>query len=189
VQKGLQPRCCCVIYPDYIILEVPLKIKEDEPNNNVYTKAECDNKFQPKNSSHTITHVTYVENESEDLTGTFCETNGGIYFESAEAIAAGNTTHVGITDCICQVRQSTSLNSKIVGIITSNDQFASHGDVLVKVIDGVYTLGDILVPHSSGRARAATNEEKMFMALNAIPRPKIISLSTGLPNVVACFLT
>ena len=29
---------------------------------------------------------------------------------------------------------------------------------------------------------------KQYMMLNAVPRPKITSLNTGTPNVVACFI-
>ena len=126
-------------------------------------------------SSQTITHDTNVTGE----VGTFCETNGGIY-DGYDKIAE--------TDCICQVVQSTELNQRIVGIITGENQFASHGDVLVKVVNGTYALGDILVPDSSGKARKATDEEKVFMVVNAIPRAKITSLQTGIDHTVACFL-
>ena len=147
--------------------------------------------------SQTITHKTNVIGLThENITspaeiGTFCETNGGIY-DGYEEIAE--------TDCICQVVQSTTLNSKIVGIITSNDQFASHGDCLVKVVPGTYKLGDILVPDITGYARVATETELQFMMLHAIPRPKITSLEpmasalkasptdTKYANMVSCFI-
>jgi hypothetical protein len=123
----------------------------------------------------TIQHYTNITGE----VGTFCETSGEIY---------DGYDKIGETDCICQVKQSTTLNSKIVGIITSNDQFASHGDCLVKVVPGTYNLGDILAPDVSGKARLATKIELQFMTINAIPRPKITSLSTGIPDTVAVFL-
>ena len=128
-----------------------------------------------KNSSQTITHATNVSGEI----GTFCETNGGIY-TGYDKIAE--------TDCICQVVQANTLSTKIVGIICSEDKFASHGDVLVKVVPGTYKLGDILCPDISGLARVATETEKQFMMLNAIPRPKITSLDTKIDNTVACFI-
>ena len=84
--------------------------------------------------------------------------------------------------------QSHKLNPNIVGIIVDNARFASHGDVLVKVIPGTYKLGDILVPDVSGYARVATKDEQLQMMFNAIPRPKITSLATGIDNTVAGFL-
>ena len=92
------------------------------------------------------------------------------------------------TDCICQVQQSNSLNKKIVGIICSDTEFASHGDVLVKVAEGEYEIGDILCPDENGYGRKATDEELMFMMLHAIPRPKITSLDVPIEGYVACFI-
>ena len=125
--------------------------------------------------SQTVTHRTNITGEI----GTFCETNGGIY---------DGYDKIGETDCICQVIQSTTLNSKIVGIITSENEFASHGDVLVKVVPGTYKLGDILVPDITGKARVATETELQYMMLHAIPRPKITSLDTKIESTVACFI-
>ena len=135
--------------------------------------------------SQTITHETNVLGLTMDglyrnaEIGTFCETNGGIY-DGYEKIDS--------TDCICQVIQSSTLNAKIVGVITSENQFASHGDVLMKVVPGTYKLGDILAPDITGRARVATETELQYMMLHAIPRPKITSLATGIENTVACFI-
>jgi hypothetical protein len=126
---------------------------------------------QPENV--TITHKTEV---TQPHIGRFCETTGGIY-----------NTNVGPTDCICKVQLATTLTRQTVGIICGDDKFASHGDVLVYCDDGQFTVGDILVPTSTG-ARVATEEEKLFMMLNAIPRAKITSVITGIPNTVACFL-
>ena len=84
---------------------------------------------------------------------------------------------------------NVSINKKIVGIITSETQFASHGDVLVKVNDiSDCSVGDILCPDENGCGRVATDEELMFMTLHAIPRPKITSLNTGIDGMVACFI-
>ena len=125
--------------------------------------------------NETITHKTNCDGEI----GTFCETNGGIY---------DGYEKIDTTDCICQVIQSTTLNAKIVGVITSENQFASHGDVLMQVVPGTYKLGDILAPDITGRARVATETELQYMMLHAIPRPKITSLNTGIANTVACFI-
>ena len=114
------------------------------------------------------------------LPGTFCETTGKIYDKYKE---------IGPTDCICQVKQSTSLNKKIVGIITSEKDFASHGDVLVRVnsLEGL-EVGDILIPDSTGFARKAAESELMFIMMYGIPLVKITSLETGIENMVATFI-
>ena len=126
-------------------------------------------------NSQTVTHVTDVNAEL----GTFCESTGKVYsgYEKIEH-----------TDCICGVQQAHSLNKKIVGIISSKNQFASHGDVLVRVADGQYEVGDILCPDENGYGKVATDNDLMFMMMHAIPRPKITSLETGMDGYVACFL-
>ena len=110
----------------------------------------------------------------------FCESNGKIY---------DGYEKIGETDCVCQVKQSKTLNKKIVGIITSETQFASHGDVLVKVNDiSDCSVGDILCPDENGCGKVASEQDLMFMMLHAIPRPKITSLNTGIDGMVACFI-
>ena len=126
--------------------------------------------------NQTILHNT---DEIDGEIGTFCETNGGIYTGYDE---------IAETDCICQVQQSNTLNPKIVGIITDRNQFASHGDVLVKIVPGTYHLGDILCPDITGKARKATETELQYMMLHAIPRAKITSLDTKIEGTVACFI-
>jgi hypothetical protein len=127
-------------------------------------------------TSQTITHNTNIVGDI----GTFCEATGEIY---------DGYEKIGQTDCICKVKQSTSLNKKIVGIITSENDFASHGDVIVKVnsLDGL-EVGDILAPDSTGYARKATEGDLMYMMLHSIPMPKITCLETGIEGFVACFI-
>ena len=126
--------------------------------------------------SQTITHVSNVVGEL----GTFCETTGTIY---------DGYDKISNTDCICAVKQATLLNKKIVGIITNEDEFASHGDVLVKIAPGtVAEIGDILCPDENGYGRVATEDELIFMMMYAIPRPKITCLDTGIDGYVACFI-
>ena len=126
-------------------------------------------------NSQTVTHRTNLTGEL----GTFCEATGDIY---------DGYERVDNTDCICQVRTATSLNKKIVGIICDDDTFASHGDVLVKVVDGNYEVGDILCPDENGYGRKATESELMYMMMYAIPRAKITSVDVGVEGYVACFL-
>ncbi len=125
--------------------------------------------------SQTITHHTNVSGEI----GTFCEATGEIY--------DGYDT-IDNTDCICKVRTASVLSNKIVGIITRDNEFASHGDVLVKVVPGSYNIGDILAPAENGYGRKATNEELQFMMLNSLPMVKITSINTGIANTVATFI-
>ena len=133
------------------------------------------NTYVKTTTNTTITHHTNVIGEL----GTFCETTGEIY---------DGYENVSNTNCICKVKQSNSLNSKIVGIICSEDKFASHGDVLVKVVPDTYELGDILCPDENGYGRKASEVDVMFMMLHSIPRPKITSINTGRDGYVACFM-
>ena len=125
--------------------------------------------------SQTITHHTNVSGEI----GTFCEATGEIYDGYAK---------IDNTDCICKVRSASALSSIVVGIITKDNEFASHGDALVKVVPGSYNIGDILAPAENGYGRKATNEELQFMMLNSIPMVKITSINTGIANTVATFI-
>ena len=129
-------------------------------------------------SSQTITHITNVIGDIE--LGTFCEANGTIY---------DGYDKISNTDCICVVKQATLLNKKIVGIVINKDEFASHGDVLVKIEPGITAeIGDILCPNGRGYGRVATEDELIFMMMYAIPRPKITCLDTGIDGYVACFI-
>ena len=72
----------------------------------------------------------------------------------------------------------------------NKDEFASHGDFLVKVnsTDGL-EIGDILAPDENGYGRKATEDELIFMMMYAIPRPKITALNVeGYEGFVACFI-
>ena len=128
--------------------------------------------------SQTITHITNIVGNFE--IGTFCEANGNIY---------DGYEKINNTDCICAVKQATLLNKKIVGIISSEDEFASHGDVLVKIApETICEVGDILCPDERGYGRVASEDELIFMMMYAIPRPKITCLETGIEGFVACFI-
>jgi hypothetical protein len=82
------------------------------------------------------------------------------------------------TDAICKVKHTKSFSSRIVGIITDYNQFASHGDLLCRVVNDSeysihYTVGDLLYPDESGMCRIATHEEKLLCAIEQIRLPKI----------------
>jgi hypothetical protein len=50
-------------------------------------------------------------------------------------------------------------------------------------------VGDILTPDPSGLCRKAANDDKVLMAINAIPRPKITAIFPNHKEYVAAFLT
>jgi hypothetical protein len=122
------------------------------PGNNLYL---------PTSTSHTITHRTNrVGFESEQI-GTFCESTG----ELADVYGTDYVPTLDrARDAIVKVRHSTSLNAKVLGIIIDDHTFASHGDVLCRVINTedwsiVYELGDVLVPDIQGLCRKSTHTE------------------------------
>ena len=133
-----------------------------------------------KISSFTVTHETGANEEL--IVGTFCETDGTIYEKYKDNIKP--------TDCICNIKQSTSMNKNIIGVTVSTDpiKFATHGDVLLKVVNDTYNVGDILVPGQGGYGKKPSSDEIMSCLLNRIPTAKIISLDTGIDNEVACIL-
>ena len=133
-----------------------------------------------KISSFTVTHETGANEEL--IVGTFCETDGTIYEKFKDDIKP--------TDCICNIKQSTSMNKNIIGVTVSTDpiKFATHGDVLLKVVNDTYNVGDILVPGQGGYGKKPSSDEIMSCLLNRIPTAKIISLDTGIDNEVACIL-
>ena len=104
-----------------------------------------------QSGSQTITHLT---GSSKSLVvGTFCETDGTIYDKFKDNIKP--------TDCICNIKQATKLNKNIIGVTVSTDpiKFATHGDVLIKVVNDTYNVGDILVPGQGGYGKKPTSDE------------------------------
>ena len=93
-------------------------------------------------------------------------------------------------NCICKVKRAMSLNKNIVGVLTSVNpvKFATHGDVLVKVISDTYQLGDILIPTIDGYGKKATSGEIYDSLFMMIPRAKITALHTNIPNTVSAIL-
>lgn len=145
-------------------------------------KLKCSRTFTAPNisASFTVTHETGANEKL--IVGTFCETDGTIYEKYKDDIKPD--------DCICNIKQSTSLNKNIIGVTVSTDpiKFATHGDVLIKVVNDTYNVGDILVPGEGGYGKKPTGDELMTCLLNKIPTAKITSLETGIDNEVACML-
>jgi hypothetical protein len=134
--------------------------------------------------SNTITHKTNIINYHDEQIGTFCETVG----EVADVYGVDYIPTLDrATDAICKVKQSTTLNSKIVGVITKNNEFMSHGDVLCRIILDTYTLGDILTVDESGLMRKANEQDKLYMLMNSILMPKITALFLD-KDYCACFI-
>ena len=163
--------------------------------------------------SNTITHST----SSQDPTleeGVFVETTGEIHYEpdfvssyerelTPPTYDDGNilteATYETVTEttpknpyenCICKVKRAHSLNKNIVGVLTSTNpvKFATHGDVLIKVISDTYNLGDILIPTIDGYGKKATSGEIYDSLFMMIPRAKITALITNIPNTVSAIL-
>jgi hypothetical protein len=64
----------------------------------------------------------------------------------------------------------------------------SHGDVLCVVVDGEYTLGDLLVPHTSGLCRKAIENEAIWATIHHVALPKITAIFPESKEFVACFM-
>jgi hypothetical protein len=133
-------------------------------------------------ASQTITHATNFLNYDPSQIGTFCETTG----ELADVYGADyQATLARPCDAIVKVKQSTTLNSAVLGVIVGPDTFASHGDVLCLIIDGEYEIGQILVPDSSGLCRKATEQQMPYAAMYRIALPKITAIFPGKEYVAA----
>jgi hypothetical protein len=131
-----------------------------------------------------LVFIIGIINFNENQIGTFCETTG----EVADVYGVDYVPTLDrATDAICKVKQSTTLNSRIVGVITKGDTFAIGGDCLCRVVDDVYCVGDILTADVTGLMRRADDNDRLFMMLNAIPRPKITALFLD-KNYVAVML-
>jgi hypothetical protein len=135
--------------------------------------------------SQTITHRTNIVNYSPEQIGTFCETMG----EISDVYGINYVpTLERATDAIVKVKQCTSVNSKIMGIITKWNQFMTHGDGLCRVVDDTYTLGDILVPDETGLCRKASQEEALFCTINQIHLPRVSAKISNNAEIVAIFM-
>ncbi len=165
--------------------------------------------------SNTITHVTesdYIDNLEE---GVFVETSGDIHYEpdfnntyqkeitapvydmDNEIVTEGVYETISeiipknpYENCICKIRRANTLNKNIVGVLTSINpiKFATHGDVLIKVVMDTYTVGDIIIPTTDGYGKKASGGEIYDAMFMMIPRAKITSLQTKISNTVSAIL-
>ena len=131
--------------------------------------------------SQTITHKTkYI---GAITPGCFIESTGLIYQEPTkegitsiwnEPTEEGQTGYYTTTqessslspyeNCISFVKMTTEYNNNIIGVCTEiidNEflKYATHGDVLIKVVSATYTIGDIFIPTTGGYAKKANNME------------------------------
>lgn len=148
------------------------------------TELKCNRKFHAtkliSDSSTTITHVTGCNSISDLTISTYCETDGTI---------CEIYDNISPEDCICNIKQSSTLNKRIIGVITSTDpvRFATHGDILLKYIpDSTLELGDILVPGENGFGTKATAETLTFCRNYNIPVAKITAFINN--DTIACIL-
>jgi hypothetical protein len=130
--------------------------------------------------SHTITHFTNIIDYDISRLGCFCETFGIL----ADVYDKDGMPYVPTLDrpcdAICKVKPSSTLNNRILGIIVGPNTFANLGDCLCVVKLGPrYEVGDLLAPDISGVCRRATDDEKIIIMLNGLPRVRITGI---LPN-------
>jgi len=154
-----------------------------------------------ENASKTITHYTMYEGDL--LPGCFVESTGKIYRDPNSKLSP-------YEDCISIVKQSTEYNNNIIGVCIEilneevKDQYgninqpsgkyckyATHGDVLIKVVSATYKLGDILIPTNGGYAKKANNMEIIDAMTHMIPRLKVTSVETETidSETVCAFIT
>jgi hypothetical protein len=136
-------------------------------------------------ASNTITHKTNINNYTSEQIGTFCETTG----EIANVYGDNYTPSTDkACDAIVKVKQTNILSGKVLGIIVDADKFATHGDVVCRVDEDEYELGDILTPSSTGLTRKATQEERLLMLICGVPMVKITAKISDNSEVVCCFI-
>jgi hypothetical protein len=139
--------------------------------------------FAPiSDGSNTITHKTNIIGFKPEQIGCFCEFAGeqtGVYSHP-----------IGLdypTDAIYKMKLSTTLNSRILGIITSENKFGNLGDVVCKAVYDNYSLGDWLVPSPEGFCRKVTDDERTIISLNRIISPRVTVLYPN-SEFVCCFM-
>ena len=133
-----------------------------------------------------ITYATYDE-EGNKLTD---DIYGVEEYEEITSVPVQGDEKNPYEDCICKVKRSNALNKNIVGVLTSINpvKFATHGDVLIKVVMDTYNLGDVIIPTINGYGKKASNGEIYDSMVMMIPRAKITSLLTKVPNTVSAIL-
>lgn len=168
-----------------------MKIKDGSARINVFrdhteiTKNLIVNGTIKQKSSQTITHCTGMGVDGNLEVGAFCESDGTV-FDYPDGIKS--------TDCICNIRKATELNSKVMGVVTNLDPptFATHGDVLMKLSDDVniddLNVGDVLVCGENGYAKIGTKDEVLECMLMKIPTAKVTSKEYFENRMIPCFL-
>ena len=132
----------------------------------------------------------FVSSYERELTPATYDDDGNILIEATYETVTETTPKNPYENCICKVKRANSLNKNIVGVLTSVNpvKFATHGDVLIKVISDTYQLGDILIPTIDGYGKKSTSGEIYDSLFMMIPRAKITALITNIPNTVSAIL-
>ena len=174
-----------------------------------YTKTECDEKFAPKEQSHTITHLCPVD-ESEDI-NSFVIGNP-VYMTGNVYVKRNNTWNKSIStdsiDCISSVK-TTGTWREYLGICThilpkgkENNQsninenhdeneilsrscgeikFASHGDYMIKVSNSSeFKVGDIIYLNENNEGKLEFKVLTGDVVLTAKINKLIVGTVTGI---------
>jgi hypothetical protein len=135
--------------------------------------------------SHTITHATNIIGFNSSQIGCACDNVGEVadvygsdYMPSLERA----------TDAITKIRVSQGLTAQFWGVITNNNEFSTHGDVVVRVVEDTYRIGNCLAPGPDGLFHRATNDENMFMLLNGCPRVRVAAPVADNAEIICAFI-
>jgi hypothetical protein len=135
--------------------------------------------------SNTITHRTNIINYDSSMIGCACDTTGEISDVYGDKFIPSLER---ATDAITKVKISNNLSASFWGVIVSDDTFANVGDVIVRVVDGIYSPGDVLAPGAGGYFHKATDPEKYFINMQGCPRVKVAAKIADNAEIVCAFI-
>jgi hypothetical protein len=92
------------------------------------------------------------------------------------------------TDAITKVTISNGLTNKFWGVITKNNEFSTHGDVIVRVVNDTYSIGDVLAPGEGGIFHRADDKERLYMAIHGCPRIKVAGPVSDNAEIILAFI-
>jgi hypothetical protein len=92
------------------------------------------------------------------------------------------------TDAITKIKVSSGLSAQFWGVITNNNEFSTHGDAVVRVVEDTYTIGDVLAPGSGGLFHKASDQEKLFIMMNGCCRVKVAAPISDNAEIICAFL-
>jgi hypothetical protein len=134
----------------------------------------------------TSVHEIKREVVSRDGTGNGSTDNGSTNDSSNDSPETEPIYTIPIDNTSAEPTKPETITETITNVI--DGEFASHGDVLVRIVPGDYEIGDILTPDENGYGKLATIDDLQYMSLYGLPRVKITSFDTGIDGMVACFI-